>query len=136
MALQQALKKQAYFPFFHKFNWIFFEILPNSGILQHFYEFLPVFWGWIFSQKSLEGVWYEVDCKVTDSSYQTPSKLITILTKNSPSGVQHPNAGRNTKQNVSKLYFILIALYESSGRTCSPRSSSWVTLALIFSQLF
>ena len=35
---------------------------------------------------SLEGVWYEVDCKVTDSSYQTPSKLITFLTKNSPSG--------------------------------------------------
>ena len=34
---------------------------------------------------SLEGVWYEVDCKVTDSSYQTPSKLITFLTKNSPS---------------------------------------------------
>ena len=36
---------------------------------------------------SLEGVWYEVDCKVADSSYQIPSKLITFLTKNSPSGL-------------------------------------------------
>ena len=36
---------------------------------------------------SLEGVWYEVNCKVTDISNQTPSKLITFLTKNLPSGL-------------------------------------------------
>ena len=34
---------------------------------------------------SLEGAWYEVDCKFTDGSYQTLSKLITFLTKNSTS---------------------------------------------------
>ena len=47
------------------------------------------YWGWIFSQKfmSLEGVWYEVDCKVIYCSNQTPSKLITFVTKNSPSAV-------------------------------------------------
>ena len=33
------------------------------------------------------GVRFEVDCKVTDTSNQTPSQLITILTKISPSGV-------------------------------------------------
>ena len=37
---------------------------------------------------SLEGVWYDIDCKVTDSSYQTPSKVITFLTINLPSEKQ------------------------------------------------
>ena len=38
---------------------------------------------------SLEGVWYELSVTLQSTSYQTPSKLITFLTKNSPSGDIH-----------------------------------------------
>ena len=35
---------------------------------------------------SLEGVWFELSVTLQSTSCQTPSKLITFLTKNLPSG--------------------------------------------------
>ena len=76
---------QFYMAFLQKYDSAFMSLTtaakqhPCDVILHAEGEFL------VKKVMSLEGVWYELSVTLQSTSYQTPSKLITFLTKNSPS---------------------------------------------------